>query len=411
MEIPFNYIVLIIFRTLKYRNQKMEIERSALIKSIKEILKELPLSQEDLRELIFNFDFNLELDNFVNEYSDYAEYENNKLTFDDDINIYELEDLVSESKEDIDIIFKYMEEIIEENVIILDVIGVKIKKDLYHYLLNDEKKLEELYNKLRDEKNNKEEIINKIKYQRIKNNIMFINMETILEIEEYFDLSLYANWYFEMHDEKIKIPFKINKTFNTELVHNDTIQRSLFLVEPSYTLNLKDKIDTKLNKLSFLYDDIDISKLSFYLSYLDELNKEIELMNNEEVKKELMIAKYRLMNSLDSIYDTLTFMKQESINEKFTPDYGFAEKEVYFFINEVLEYEDKKYYMNNTKEKDICVTYYNIIKKIFVKVYYDLTKDKDIIFEIKNNPNYGINKISSNMFEDIVNGPKKKTLS
>ena len=39
MEIPFNYIVLIIFRTLKYRNQKMEIERSALIKSIKEAIK------------------------------------------------------------------------------------------------------------------------------------------------------------------------------------------------------------------------------------------------------------------------------------------------------------------------------------------------------------------------------------
>lgn len=410
MEIPFNYIVLIMFRTLKYRNQKMEIERSALIKSIKEILKELPLSQEDLRELIFNFDFNLELDNFVNEYSDYAEYENNKLTFDDDTNIYELEDLVSESKEDINMIFKYMEEIIEENVIILDVIGVKIKKDLYHYLLNDEKKLEELYNKLKEEKNNKEEIINKIKKLSIKNRIMFMNMENMLDIESYYDLALYASWFHEMNEENVMAPFQLGIS-KPESLEEDTLQKALFIVEPSYTANLKDKINMKLNKLSFLYDNLDISKLNFYLKYLEELNEEINKTNDEEIKRELNTAKYRLMNSLDSIYDTTTFMNKESINEDFMPDYGFAEKEVYFFINEVLKYEDKKYYMNNTKEKDICVTYYNIIKKIFVKVYYDLTKDKDIIFEIKNNPNYGINKISSNMFEDIVNSPKKKTLS
>ena len=48
------------------------------------------------------------------------------------------------------------------------------------------------------------------------------------------------------------------------------------------------------------------------------------------------------------------------------------------------------------------------IKKIFVKTYYSLTKDDNIINRIKENKLYGINKTSTKYFDDILSSPRRR---
>ena len=65
------------------------------------------------------------------------------------------------------------------------------------------------------------------------------------------------------------------------------------------------------------------------------------------------------------------------------------------------------------------IEYFNIIKKIFVKTYYSLTKDDNIINRIKENKGltyihmlspllYGINKTSTKYFDDILSSPRRR---
>ena len=54
------------------------------------------------------------------------------------------------------------------------------------------------------------------------------------------------------------------------------------------------------------------------------------------------------------------------------------------------------------------IEYFNIIKKIFVKTYYSLTKDDNIINRIKENKLYGINKTSTKYFDDILSSPRRR---
>jgi hypothetical protein len=54
------------------------------------------------------------------------------------------------------------------------------------------------------------------------------------------------------------------------------------------------------------------------------------------------------------------------------------------------------------------IEYFNIIKKIFVKTYYSLTKDDSIINRIKENKLYGINKTSTKYFDDILSSPRRR---
>ena len=60
------------------------------------------------------------------------------------------------------------------------------------------------------------------------------------------------------------------------------------------------------------------------------------------------------------------------------------------------------------KGDSYIIEYFNIIKKIFVKTYYNLTKNQRVIQIIKNNKLYGINNISSSYFDDIVNTPRRR---
>ena len=68
---------------------------------------------------------------------------------------------------------------------------------------------------------------------------------------------------------------------------------------------------------------------------------------------------------------------------------------------------DNEQYRNDDYSVDNTLVYLNnIIKKLLIETYYKLTGDNKIVDEIKGNPLYGINTISSGFVCDIVDKPK-----
>ena len=49
-----------------------------------------------------------------------------------------------------------------------------------------------------------------------------------------------------------------------------------------------------------------------------------------------------------------------------------------------------------------------LYEKIFIKTYYSLTKDNDVVKRITENKFYGVNKTSSKYFDDILNIPRRR---
>ena len=143
----------------------------------------------------------------------------------------------------------------------------------------------------------------------------------------------------------------------------------------------------------------------FYLTYYYLLREEMKIVTDDRIKVELNKAKYNLMQVIDSIFDNTLFMNIDNSRlDDVKIDNSYNEFETYFFIDELLSYNDDMY----NKDDSYIMEYFNIIKKIFVKTYYNLTKNKRVIQIIKNNKLYGINNISSSYFDDIVNTPRRR---
>lgn len=143
----------------------------------------------------------------------------------------------------------------------------------------------------------------------------------------------------------------------------------------------------------------------FYLTYYYLLREEMKIVTDDRIKVELNKAKYNLMQVIDSIFDNTLFMNIDNSRlDDVKIDNSYNEFETYFFIDELLSYNDDMY----NKVNSYIIEYFNIIKKIFVKTYYNLTKNQRVIKIIKNNKLYGINKISSSYFDDIVNTPRRR---
>lgn len=131
----------------------------------------------------------------------------------------------------------------------------------------------------------------------------------------------------------------------------------------------------------------------------------MKIVTDDRIKVELNKAKYNLMQVIDSIFDNTLFMNIDNSRlDDVKIDNSYNEFETYFFIDELLSYNDDMY----NKDDSYIIEYFNIIKKIFIKTYYNLTKNEDIIKMIKNNKLYGINKKSSSYFDDIVNTPRRR---
>ena len=413
MEIPFKYIVLSIVKTLNKRNMPLLINKNTLINYITDVVGNLCYTLEEKKEIGNTFDFQYELDDLLDKYFKYFENKDNDIIFDIDY-IDELDDLINNEIDELDKEeVQYYDEAIEGNTKLLDILGIKINKKLYDFFIDIEKEIEECYDNLYaldsnifDISNGREEICDKLKKLLMKKIIMIINSKNLLSEIEFSDVKDYSNGIIgEIIDEDdVKLLFE-SDGFNTSDIVLDVFLNSIFTNNDSYICNLNE---------TFIVNSCDMdsnekyNKIKFYMTFIDLLEREI---NNSYgfVKSELIKTKYRLMNVLDSVYGTTTFMGNfNNLNGKYVENYDFISEGIYFFIDELLMYDDEKYRNKKYNTDNVMIYVDNTIKKLLIETYYKLTSEEMVIKEIKDNKFYGINSISSGMLSDIIEKPKVK---
>ena len=416
MDIPVAYVIFEIMIILKENNKDTSISTKTLIIFLKELIGLLDFDKEELEDLIFDFDFSNELSFFLSEYEDYFQMEENIITLDDDVSIDKLKYLIEEVTYNYDdqfIIQIY--NIISNNYCFLEILGININTQVYDFMLKLEEELEKeyldfcYYDLFYEEERYQK--IKKIKLLKIIIDTMYINVNNSFDVVDNKNLLKYAkNSSRSMKDEERLLQIFDNPPFNQEYLLNNALDRAIFINEPVSKYVLSSKMETSFKKKNKSFNMDDMARLNFYLMYLKLLNNEINRVLNDDVKDELMITKYRLMYAIDSIYDLMNFNKEEEIIN-INHGYGFIVPNVYFYAFEILCCSDSNYKINGTNDKNVITYYFNIIKKLYIETYYKLTGNENIINNIKNNSFYGVNKISTELFNSFIiddNIKKKK---
>lgn len=416
MDIPLAYIIFDIMISLKKNNRDTMIYRDTLIIYLKRFINSFDLDKDVLEDLIFDFNFANELSFFLDDYDDYFEMEDGIIKLNSDISIDELKRLQEENiiLEDFDEDFiNDVKKVIHNDISFLEIIGINPNTHVYDVLLELEGKLEYKYLDLSYDGLFDDKIVKKtkeeIKLLKVMTNIMYININNNFSSVDYNNLYLYAKDRAKlMHGEESEVKLSYEPTFDRTLLVRTPMDKALFINDSSAKGVIKGRleINNKRNKKKFSMQDM--AKLNFYLMYLELLDKEINKTKNSELKDELIIAKYRLMYVLDSVYDLMNFKEIEP-SIKINSDYSFIVPTIHFFIFEVLSYEDKEYKLDGTNKKDIITYYFNIIKKLYVETYYKLTNDRVIVNLINNSSFYNVNTISSKLFSNIVTPEKNKS--
>ncbi|MBQ8192936.1 MAG: hypothetical protein IJZ46_02575 [Bacilli bacterium] len=412
MELPFNYIVFYLMCILKSRKMPMVIEKVNLLISVKKLVDLLSYDEDEREEIINEFDFNEEINNLVREYNDYIDADNEQIILEIDDEILEE---IMESFE-----LEYNKEILDDihsaindNFVFLELIGVKINKDIFNNLLNLERNIEKMYEQLSNGQFDKQ-LIHKLKLSILKRKMLFSVTENTLDCDEYYDLYLYSLNCAINSDDDAPIHFEIeDEELDVYQFAKNPMLKALFYKEELALYNLANRMDITILKRTGEYDFIEVSKLKFYLTFLKHLDNEISKKDiNTLLKEELIISKYRLKNALDTVYDTLTIIDNKdyiNINElSLKEDYSFIENIILYFTNEVLEYSNDRYEYDDKDFFNLTNYYFNIIKKLLIKTYYTLTDDKRIVDIIKSNKMYKINNISSNLLDDAIEQSKNK---
>lgn len=415
MELPFSYIVLSCVKMLQERGMEPIVEKRRLILFIGEIVKRNFFTIKEKNEIIDNFNFQYECDKFIEKYYGYFDMIEGNIIFDSDF-ADELNDWINEEIEENDfIIIDDVDYTIESHTIFLEILGVNLNKELYEYLLDIDCELESAYSELSIFDNciencseNIESLINKIKKLLYKRMILLMNTKNLLSNIEYNDLRRYSYDKSMNNCDYDDLPFLYDdEYFDKTTIWEDVFKRSIFTCDQLCFSTLNSKLNNQFDDKTNSIKCIEYSKLKFYLTYLDLLEEEKKKEN--EIYNELVIVKYRLMQAIDMTYDILVYRNRNIINDiSFEENYIFVEYDVYYFINELLMYDDSKYKNEDFNIENITIYTYNTIKKLFIATYYKLTKDKRIINSIKNNQLYGINKISSSLLDEIVTNANEK---
>lgn len=412
MELPFKYIIIYIIKILNDRKMPLRIEKSQLITFFDKFIEEAYPDINEKKEIEDSFDFEYELDSFLSYYDEYFDFNNKSIIFDAE-SIVDLDDLLEEASNEYDkasILIVYVT--IDENADFLDILGVNLNKDTYNYLLDMDKKLEEYYMSLADLENyvglnevNVNDLNNKIKKLMFKRMLLIMNTKNILSNREYNDFISYANSI--NLNNTILDDFKLlleDERYNENVILSDLFKKSIFISDELCYTSLYEKL--KLN-LDTTEKNIKYSKLKFYLTFLELLEEEMN--KDDEISIELVNIKYRLMYVIDTLYDSNIFTNRNILDGiEFRENYIFEKYEVYYFINELLMYDDDKYKNKVFNTENIMIYVDSIIKMLLIKTYYKLTGDKIVIDTIMKNKLYGVNEMSSSFLKDIVDKPKTK---
>lgn len=413
MEIPFKYIILIIMKQFKDRKMPLVIDKDTVISYLKEFLKKSLFTINEKKEMCENFNIDFEWDDFINTYYQYFDVDGNEIKFDMDY-IDELDNLINEEMEQYDLILIHdINYTLNSSTVFLDIIGIEKNKELYDFLLDIETKIEYCYNvisnlKINDYKNiiNIDEIVYSIKKLKMLKVVMFVNTNSFLSEVQKKDLILYSCDEADIIDELDSIFLLLDdENFCEADILDDTFLRSIFVGSESNRFSLRDSLI--LNSYTTLKDKR-YSKINFYLTFLDLLDDEIN-KSSEFLKNELIRIKYRIMNVLDNVYGMTTILGNMNIDmTEVKEDYFFIDDAVNYFIDELLCYDDEKYKNSDYDTDNTMIYLNNIMKKLLIQTYYNLTKNKDIINKINDNKLFGVNAISSGFLKDIVDTLKTK---
>lgn len=412
MELPFKYIVLSIVKILDERELPLVIKRNTLINFVVEILKKGYFTIEEKQEMSQNFNFDYELDDFLDKYLKYFDVNGDEIVFDSDY-IEELDKLIKNEIDESDIVLIHdIDFVTETDTTFLDILGVKIRRELYNYLLQLEKEIEVCYSCFFKEKisisdkGNSDIVIKKLKKLYMKRCILLLNAKNLLSYNERNDIANYANNVVEDYIDFDEFSFLLDddKYGEEDVVYN-VFFKSIFTGSVSYYSILREKLNLDVIDVD---DNMKYSKVKFYLTFMNLLDREIKTSSGI-VNIEFLKVKYRLMNVLDSVYDMALFIDdKKEIDVDFKEEYYFFQDSVYYFINELLMYDDEKYRNGHFNVKNEIIYVINVLKKLIIETYYSLTKEKEVIQSIKSNPLYGVNSISSSLLKNIVDSPKKK---
>lgn len=412
MDLPFDYVIFYLMSILNSRNMELKINKKKLPFIFKNLINLLPYDEEEKTELYEQFNFNFEFNSFINLYSEYLDIDDDCLVFDYDYNV--LNGLLNSIKYDYsDYILDDISSTIDNNFVFLDLLGVKIKKNMYHNLLEIENEVEIMYDSLYQRHDDKD-FMREFKSLILKRK-MFLNIiENNLNTDDYYDLYIYASNMAVSNDEDFPIEFEFQEdTFDeNELIENPML-KAIFYKDKLAFYNIAKRMDINISKKSGLYESNEFPEKRFYLNFLRFLDEEISNTDEKQLVHEFVTSKYRLMNALDAIFDTYTFIDDiDYVNvnkENNDCDYSFAEDKVFYFINEILQYDDDKYEYNDKEFYNLLNYYFNIIKKLFIKTYYCLTDDDRVVEMIKSNSLYGVNKISTRLLDSAIDKLKPKT--
>lgn len=413
MELPFKYIVLCMIRTLNERNMPLIINKTTLVHYITAVIGELLYTVEEKKEIGKSFDFQYELDDLLDKYYSYFENKDNEIIFDADY-IDSLDALINEEIDEYDQeVISDFDYAIEGNTNLLDVLGVKINRKLYNFLLDIEKDIEDCYDDLYalhsnvfEISENEKEICDKLRKLHMKKIVMFVNSKNLLSDTEYYDIMQYSsNIVDRISDDGVITLLYESDQFNEADIVSDAFLKSIFTNSDSYICNLDETFIVNYSKI----DNNEIyNRIKFYTTLLGHLDIEIN-SSYGLLKSELIKVKYRIMNVLDSAYSTSTFIgNYDNLNNDYKENYDFMSECVYYFISEMLLYGDDQYKNKSYDTENIMVYLDNMMKKILVETYYELSKDEMVVEEIKSNELYGINSISSGLLRDIIEKPKIK---
>ncbi len=416
MELPLNYIILRCLNEENYHNMSLEIDKSKLLLIINEIVNLIYLSKEKVREFTQNFHYESELSFFISKYYQYFEDEVDKITFDEDY-LNELNGLLLSEEKEIDnpYLLTIIDYAFERRTKILELLGIQIKKDIYYYLLKLEEEIEAKYMRLctletrkKYRKRTKNHLINEIKKLTLKRRVLMLNIDNLLPNYQKRDLYHYADEVADIENNDSTFTFHLfSDDFDEDDVITDTFQRCLFLGEEVSKFSLCDRLDL----ITFGQNEkAKNSIITFYLTLINKIDKEINRPNHLVYTEELITIKYRLMYAIDAIYDTVLFMNPKaSIPQKHQVNYHFIQKEVYFLIDEVFTYPDSMYHHPDYHCRNILTYTNNIIKKLIIETYYELTEDNYVITAIEKNKSYSQSNISTSIFNTTLEAHKKRT--
>lgn len=403
---PVSYILFTVMKILKEHDKKTVISKEVLSRVIGEFLIESFLPDEVKKSLLEDFDYDYEIEMILDNYIYYLSNEDGMITLSPYTKIESIDNLLEESSVECDEeLVSVIDEFYDFNVRVLEMLGIKMEEELYKKALELERDIETGYEDLAlsemYEDETKDSILNNLKKNIIKRKFLFNQLKNSMSLEEYNDFYRYS--------QRVADLLGIN-TFKTKIeneefdyaIETDPFHRALFFVDSERELIFSESFYAS-NRYRV---DEEKGKESFYTEVINTINSRLNKKENDDTDEDLIHSKYRLMYSLDMLYqDDNNYNGYLFIGDRKTEykeDYSFIEKEVFYLIDEMLEYTDEEV------ANDISIDYNNVVKSILIETYYNLTKDERVIDAIKHHPNYGKYHFVTGLFDNIINKNKKK---